>query len=135
GGAIGGARAPRARAGAQQGEHARMRLKLATFNCDEKLRTDPEDVAKLVASMDADITALQDTGITSAGVEIFATGKFWDAGYILVAKSQVPRSIHGEYSATEMQKLHRMVVYNKLPGRVVRALMACAIRKSVMPKC
>lgn len=116
-----------------RGEQAQLRL--ATFNCNEKLRTDPEDVAAVVARLGADIVALQDTGINTVGGEVHAGGKMWEKGYILVAKSLVPRSKHGEYTAQEMRLLHRQVAERRPTPPTERARLAWAIRSTIMGRC
>ena len=102
-------------------------IKVATFNCNRKTKTDPGAVADMLDRMGVDIAGIQDTGLTSAGDEVLAQQAFYRRGYRLICKSQVPRPGQAEYSNEELAELHRRFVKSRVDHND-RCRLAWAIR-------
>jgi exonuclease III len=107
-------------------------LRIASYNVNEKLRTDPGGVADTLKLLDVDIAAIQDTGINSNGEQAYANQELNKRGFTILTKAHT--TLTAEYTDAEIRMIHTEITTKRARG-ARRDTLAWIVKSPLAPIC
>lgn len=108
---------------------------MGSLNCNRQLVSRRQAIGDFMEKQKVDVMALQDTGVVQIGDENALYHYFKERGWILICKSWLPTTRHGEYNEDEIREMEQHFVKKGNHRPLIRARLAWLVKKEVMMRC